>query len=281
MTRIFISYRRVDSEGYVGRLYDQLLQHFDKGDLFLDVGTIKPGEDFVAAIERTVATCDALIAVIGPQWLNVRDQNGYRRLDNPTDYVRLEIATALKRNILVIPVLVARATMPKQNDLPADIADLSRRNAVELSHDRFSYDVERIAHAIGGSYGKLVVRVAFQGSGSLSVHDGQKALGMIKLDKYTKPLTIQVEEGAHNIYAIYSYFSDLELLKLRSNLLSLYIKVGQTQLVTIERETISKPYKTVNMPSGTYTLPLDDEGRTFGWSLPISTPRYRILIKPY
>ena len=99
MSRIFISYRRTESEGYVGRLYDHLLKHFDKKEIFLDVGAIKPGEDFVSVIEKVVGSCDALIAVIGPRWLEIRDDNGRRRLQSASDYVRLEIATALARNI--------------------------------------------------------------------------------------------------------------------------------------------------------------------------------------
>src|SRR5579864_3022816 len=105
MNRIFINYRRQDSEGYVGRLYDSLAQHFERDDLFMDVGSIKPGEDFVAALEEAVATCDVFLAVIGPQWSSVTDDSGHRRLDNWNDFVRIEIASALKQRKLVIPVL--------------------------------------------------------------------------------------------------------------------------------------------------------------------------------
>lgn len=148
MSRIFINYRRQDSEGYVGRLYDHLAQHFQRDDLFMDVDSIPPGADFVQVLETAVAQCDVMIAVIGPGWLTCADESGERRLHQWNDFVRIEIASALKQNKLVIPVLVGRARMPTPNDLPDDLHPLCRRNAVELGHQRFSYDVEKLAAAI-------------------------------------------------------------------------------------------------------------------------------------
>jgi len=150
MSRIFISYRRQDSEGYVGRLYDHLVQHFQREDVFMDVDTIKPGADFIQTIEDAVAGCDAFLAVIGPQWVSITDDDGARRLDQWNDFVRLEIASALKQNKLVIPVLVGQARMPAPKDLPEDIAPLSRRNSVELSHHRFIYDMQQLIDALRG-----------------------------------------------------------------------------------------------------------------------------------
>jgi uracil-DNA glycosylase len=148
MSRIFINYRRQDSEGYVGRLYDHLTRQFDPDDVFMDVEAIAPGADFVAELERAVAVCDVFIAVIGPQWLSAADDAGARRLDQWNDYVRIEIAAALKQNKLVIPVLVGRARMPTPTDLPDEIAALARRNAIELSHQRFGYDTDKLIAAI-------------------------------------------------------------------------------------------------------------------------------------
>lgn len=148
MSRIFINYRRQDSEGYVGRLYDHLAQHFQRDHLFMDVDDIPPGADFVQVLEEAVAGCDVLIAVIGPAWLHCTDDAGDRRLHQWNDFVRIEIASALKHDKLVIPVLVGRARMPSPGDLPDDLHALCRRNAVELSHQRFSYDVEKLAAAI-------------------------------------------------------------------------------------------------------------------------------------
>ena len=148
MSRIFISYRRADTEGYVGRLYDHLTQHFSRDDIFMDVDVIKPGQDFVSEIENAVASCEVCIVVIGKSWLSIADEKGVRRLDNWNDFVRLEIATALKMNKLVIPVLVERAKMPQPNQLPDDMTDLARRNAIEISHERFQYDVHRLIEAV-------------------------------------------------------------------------------------------------------------------------------------
>ena len=106
MTRIFINYRRQDTEGYVGRLYDHLAQHFETQDIFMDVDSIPPGADFVEVLEQAVADCDVLIAMIGPQWVDITDEQGERRLHQWNDFVRIEIASALKHKKVVVPVLV-------------------------------------------------------------------------------------------------------------------------------------------------------------------------------
>ena len=106
MSRIFINYRRQDTEGYVGRLYDHLLKHFERDVIFMDVDSIQPGVDFAEALEQAVAACDVFIAMIGPQWLNVTDESGERRLDQWNDFVRLEIASALKLNKTVMMATV-------------------------------------------------------------------------------------------------------------------------------------------------------------------------------
>lgn len=151
MSRIFINYRRQDSEGYVGRLYDHLVQHFGRDQLFMDVDDIKPGADFVSELEKAVTACDVVLSVIGPHWLNAADDSGLRRLDLWNDFVRIEIATALSQNKVVIPVLVGKARMPAPSDLPEDISMLSRRNAFELSHARFAGDVQKLVEIIQAS----------------------------------------------------------------------------------------------------------------------------------
>jgi TIR domain len=120
MPSIFVSYRRSDAPGHAGRLYDRLVDRFGEGSVFKDLDSMEPGADFVEVIEDTVARCDALLAVIGRDWLEV-NQGGGRRLDDPQDWVRLEIADALKRKIRVVPVLVAGASMPSAADLPEDL----------------------------------------------------------------------------------------------------------------------------------------------------------------
>ncbi len=148
MSRIFINYRRQDSEGYVGRLYDHLTQHFPPDEVFMDVNSIEPGADFVQVLDEAVAACDVLLAIIGPQWLSMTDDVGRRRLDQWNDFVRIEIASAFKHNKLVIPVLVGQAQMPTPKELPDEIAVLARRNAMELHHRHFARDVENLVDGI-------------------------------------------------------------------------------------------------------------------------------------
>jgi len=144
MPRIFISYRRDDSSSQAGRLYDRLEGHFGQGQVFMDVDAIQPGRHFVEVVQEAVSACDALIAVIGSDWLQISDASGARRLDDPSDMVRLEVATALERGIPVIPVLVRGAQMPREGDLPVGLTDLAYRNALEVSDARFRADVERL-----------------------------------------------------------------------------------------------------------------------------------------
>jgi hypothetical protein len=145
---IYISYRRDDATFQTGRLYDRLSAHFPKNQIFMDVDNLDPGVDFVQAIQQSLESCDVLIVVIGQRWLVSSEVEGSRRLENPDDFVRLEIATALKRNIRVIPVLVDGALMPRLSDLPDDLRALVRRNAVEVSHNRFSDDLDRLIAAL-------------------------------------------------------------------------------------------------------------------------------------
>ena len=145
---IFICYRREDSIAYAGRLYDRLVAHFGKSRVFMDIDTIAPGDDFVEVIEQKIAACHALIAVIGRSWVNAAGDGGVRRLDNPKDYVRLEISTALKRNVRVIPALVGGAPIPRTRDLPEDMKALARRNAIEIGDTSFHQDVERLIETL-------------------------------------------------------------------------------------------------------------------------------------
>lgn len=147
MAAIFISYRRDDSRGDTGRLYDRLKDNFSKEELFRDIDTIAPGEQFQDVLDDTLAKCDALLAVIGNKWLNAR-RGGKRRLENPQDYVRCEIVTALKRGVPIIPVLVGDASMPRQEDLPRDLASLAAIQAAVLHELHFDRDVELLVGRI-------------------------------------------------------------------------------------------------------------------------------------
>lgn len=149
--RVFICYRRTDSEAYAGRLYDHLAGVFGSDRLFLDVEAVTPGEDFVTAIERAVQAVDAVVAVIGPSWTTSMGSDGSRLLDNARDFVRLELSTALRRGVRVIPVLVGGARMPATENLPPDLHQLSRLSALEISHARFSTDATRLIECLGGT----------------------------------------------------------------------------------------------------------------------------------
>ena len=147
MPRVFICYRRDDSAPYAGRLYDQLIARFGAQHVFMDVDTVAPGEDFIEAIHRTMASIDALIVVIGPRWMG-RDKKGRSRLLADDDLVRREISTALKRNVRIIPVLVSGAKMPAGHELPADLTPLVSRNAIGLTDARFRSEVDRLIESL-------------------------------------------------------------------------------------------------------------------------------------
>jgi formylglycine-generating enzyme required for sulfatase activity len=148
MARIFISYRRDDAGGYSLLVFDRLARYFGRDRVFMDTDAIEPGADFVRAIEKTVGACDALIALIGKQWLAITDERGRRCIDDPNDCVRREIAIALERDIHVIPVLVRGATVPEAHELPDALKALARRNAIALSDERMDYDLKRLVQVL-------------------------------------------------------------------------------------------------------------------------------------
>ena len=155
---IFINYRREDSSSTAGRLYDRFSQTFGRKNIFMDVDHIPPGVDFEAHLNSQIAACEIALIVIGPRWLEVKDESGGRRLDNSDDFVTIEIATALARNIRVIPVLVDGARMPKAGELPDPLKALARRQAVEVRQLHFGRDaealVERVNEALEGKLGR-------------------------------------------------------------------------------------------------------------------------------
>jgi hypothetical protein len=145
---IFISYRRDDSEGEAGRLSDDLAHRFQEDSVFMDVNAIQPGRDFRKAIDESIHKCSVLLAILGLGWLESRDGAGHKRLDDENDFVRLEIASALQRDIPVVPVLVRGARMPRAEQLPEDLKELAFRNAVELTHARWKSDVQVLVDAL-------------------------------------------------------------------------------------------------------------------------------------
>jgi len=147
MPGIFISYRREDSPGHAGRIFDRLRSRFGSDVVFMDVAAIEPGVDFVEVLHKAVGSCDALLAVIGPQWLSAT-HDGKRRLDDPRDFVRIEIAGALQRNVRVLPVLVEGASLPPADSLPADLHALARRQAIDLRDARWDDDIDRLVEGL-------------------------------------------------------------------------------------------------------------------------------------
>jgi TIR domain len=145
MAGIFINYRREDSSGWAGRLSRDLAASLGDDEVFADIVDIEPGVDFAETIEKKLANVDVLLAVIGPRWLTAADKvTGKRRLDDPDDLVRTEIAAALRRGIRVVPLLVGGAALPSAEQLPDDLKGLLRRNAYELSDRRWDYDVRQL-----------------------------------------------------------------------------------------------------------------------------------------
>jgi hypothetical protein len=146
--RVFISYRRADSGGWARSLHDNLEERLGTGRAFRDVA-MEGGMDFHEHVESLLDRCDVLLAIIGKTWVSITDADGNRRLDDPDDLVRREIARALQRpDVEVIPVLVDGARMPTEHDLPPDLAPLARRQACELSDLRWDYDVDTLARRL-------------------------------------------------------------------------------------------------------------------------------------
>jgi tetratricopeptide (TPR) repeat protein len=162
--RIFISYRRQETAWPAGRLYDVLVEHFRAEQVFKDVDNIEPGEDFVERIAAAVGSCDVLLVLIGPHWLTITDEKGRPRLDDPQDFVRLEIETALTRKIRVIPILVDGAQMPRVDELPSALASLIRRNAVEINP--LTFDTKRLIATVRKVLADLKVSDTAIGSAS-------------------------------------------------------------------------------------------------------------------
>lgn len=167
--QIFISYRRDNSAGYARALYDRLVQHFSPERVFMDVDAIEPGLAFDDAIQRALDQCEVLLVVIGKRWLDA-PAGKEPRICDPQDFVRLEIAAALARNIRVIPLLLDGARMPTEAELPEPLQALARRNAHEVSNSRFRSDTESLVSSVRKALGEPDGRATqqkFQGSKSL------------------------------------------------------------------------------------------------------------------
>src|SRR6516162_2143456 len=167
MSTIFISYRRENTAGEARALFNDLIARLGENSVFMDVDNIALGRDFRSVLQETTASCDLMLVRIGRNWADAKDEGGRTRLENPADYVRLEIEAALGRNIAVTPVLVQGAHMPAPEDLPAEIRDLAYRNGFELSHNRWESDVGEMVRRLdldGPEGGRQVKPVALEQS---------------------------------------------------------------------------------------------------------------------
>lgn len=148
MKTVFISYRRIDSAGYTRSIYERLARYYSANQIFMDVDDIQPGTDFVQIIEDRLDNCKVVLVVIGQQWLDCKEEDDQRRLDNADDFVRLEIKTALERGLHVIPILIDGARMPSPGALPDVLQPLARRQALTITNDGFDYDIEHLRHVL-------------------------------------------------------------------------------------------------------------------------------------
>jgi hypothetical protein len=152
---VFISYRRGDAEGQARALYGELVKLLGKDSVFMDVDSIALGRDFRHVLQERLGSCDVMLALIGPSWLDAKDGAGARRLESSTDFVRQEISAALKRNIPVIPLLVQGTQVPPPERLPADLQDLSYRNGFELGHTTWESDIREMVSRLGLTNSKV------------------------------------------------------------------------------------------------------------------------------
>ncbi|MEP6585069.1 MAG: toll/interleukin-1 receptor domain-containing protein, partial [Ginsengibacter sp.] len=141
---IFINYRVHDTAGETGRLVDRLKQYFYEDQIFMDIDKIEPGVDFTKAISKSLESCDIMLAIIGPHWLGKDSDKDSSRIKNPNDWVKLEISTALQRDIRVVPVLVDGAQLPASEELPAELQSLLLRQSYEISNKRWKYDTDQL-----------------------------------------------------------------------------------------------------------------------------------------
>jgi len=148
MGRVFVSYRRRETQHIAGRLSDWLENRLGQTKVFMDVESLEPGVDFGEAIAAAVASCDVLIVLIGKAWTTMTDNAGRRRLDDPDDFIVLEVSAALQRGIRVVPVLVDGASMPHRDELPASLQGLARRHAVRIDHETFRSDVDPLLDTV-------------------------------------------------------------------------------------------------------------------------------------
>jgi len=180
MPTLFLSYRQSDTLGQTGRLADALEARYGRGAVFRDLDSIEAGQRFEAVIERALADCRVFLPLIGDDWLTVRGADGRRRLDDPQDFVRREVATALARGIPVIPLLLEGARIPAATELPTELRPMLERQALELSETRWDFDVGRLVAAIDRQLAQTngSTAIASTGAGSSAPATRRRLLGL-------------------------------------------------------------------------------------------------------
>ncbi len=155
--KVFISYRRDDTAPAAGRLYDRFCRLLGKKNVFLDVDAIDAGEDFEAKIREEIGKAGTILVLIGRKWMEPGPDGGKPRLFHEGDRVHFEVRASLKGKGLTLPLLVDGARMPGAEELPEDIAEISKRNAPPLRYESFDADADHIARkALGLAAGELL-----------------------------------------------------------------------------------------------------------------------------
>ena len=181
MSKIFINYRRDDSAAYAGRLYDSLCARFGTAQVFMDVDGIKLGDDFVKVLDDTEKISSALVVVIGPNWVT-------KRLFEPQDFVRREIAAGLTASVRVFPVLVGGTHMPQSGDLPDDLVPLARLQALAIRDEAFHRDADELIAALNQVIALPVAGADFTGEWHATV---KYSWG----DTYQEVFTFKLDDG--------------------------------------------------------------------------------------
>lgn len=201
MSKVFISYRRDDASANAGRLCDWLKRQFGEKNVFLDTESIAPGDTFPRVLEQRLSESDALVAVVGPKWATIADKAGNLRIADPKDFVALEVATALKREIRVIPALVGGASMPRADQLPPALQGFEQHNAVAIDDSRFAQDFDNLVDAIKGRP---------RGFARRELDRLQRGVRVLKLGSLAAPIIALVL-----LFAVWTQFFDVFLLDTR------------------------------------------------------------------
>jgi hypothetical protein len=258
---VFISYRREEATAAAAHLYDRLSDLLGETRVFMDVDSIGLGLDFVAVVQEALASCEVLLVVIGPTWLQISDESGGRRIDSPADFVRLEVETALDRNVRVVPVLVSGGVLPPAEELPSSLKPLVRRQALELRNATFRSDalrlverIERILSTPGEpSPGARPVQEAAEPPPADPVPESPTRLvELLGTSPYERALRVTLDKETH-------------ILKLKTRIWSDIIELDGQELV-----------KADNL-SGDYELGLEDGGKVLPAVLQVSSKRGVLL----